>query len=75
MNKILKQLGIWQTRKIKCLTPLGKDEISQHRLNPYNPLTYIILPICIILGLIVYGVWGFWNEMYPDLKKYFGKWE
>ena len=67
--KILIFLKVIQLRKI---TPKHKMYMfEERRLNPYNPLTYITLTIAFFVGIILFGVSGFWNEV--DLNNPF-KW-
>ena len=67
--KILIFLKVIQLRKI---TPKDKMYMfEERRLNPYNPLTYITLTIAFFVGIILFGVSGFWNEV--DLNNPF-KW-
>lgn len=41
------------------------------RLNPYNPLSYLTVLLTFVVGVIMFGVVGFWKEV--DLKNPF-KW-
>lgn len=73
MIRILKKIYVLQTesnkgRKVK----LGRGYSEAHRLNPFNPLSYLTIIIGLILGLIMFGVVGFWKEM--DTKNPF-KWD
>ena len=45
--------------------------VEERRLNPYNPLSYLTLTIFFYVGIILFGVIGFWNEV--DLNNPF-KW-
>jgi hypothetical protein len=72
MNKIkvLKILKVIQLRKIM---PKHKMYlVEQRRLNPFNPLSYLTLTIAFFVGIILFGVIGFWNEV--DLNNPF-KWK
>ena len=72
MNKIkvLKILKVIQLRKIM---PKHKMYlVDQRRLNPFNPLSYLTLTIAFFVGIILFGVIGFWNEV--DLNNPF-KWK
>jgi len=67
--KILILLKVIELRKI---TPTHKMYmVEEWRLNPYNPLSYIILTITFFVGIILFGVIGFWKEV--DLNNPF-KW-
>lgn len=75
MKKVLKFLKIIQTvsnedRHKKGLKRLGRGYFEAHRLNPYNPLSYITLIITLILGIICFGFVGFWKE--ADIRNPFG---
>jgi hypothetical protein len=66
MRKLLIALKIIQEKKIK--DPLGFT-YKQRRLNPYNPLTYLVIIYSFIIGLLMFGFIGFWNEVnWSDLK-------
>lgn len=56
-RKILLFLGI--TQKIK-----DERGYERHRLNPYNPLSYLTL----IISLIVMGLYGFIRALIEILK-------
>lgn len=67
MINILKYLKVIQTvsnekRHKEGLKRLGRGYFEAHRLNPYNPLSYIIIPITVILGIFCFGFIGFWKE-------------
>jgi len=62
LRKLL--LALWITEKI-----VGKYGYERHRLNPYNPLSYLLLVIVFISGIVCFGVVGFWREV--DLKNPF----
>jgi len=55
-REILKKIHIIQTKK--------DDEgyFIGNRLNPFNPLSYIVFVLFGIIGLIMFGVVGFWKE-------------
>jgi hypothetical protein len=46
--------------------------VEKRRLNPFNPLSYLTLIIAFFVGIILFGVIGFWNEV--DLNNPF-KWK
>ena len=60
MKVILIALKIIQEKKIK--DTLGFT-YKQSRLNPYNPLTYVVIICSLIIGLLMFGFVGFWNEV------------
>lgn len=51
--------------------PLGRGYSEARRLNPYNPLSYLTVVTTIIVGIVMFGVVGFWKEV--DLRNPF-KW-
>jgi hypothetical protein len=64
MRKLLKTLYIVETISNKNRTPkLGRGYSEAHRLRWYNPLSYILVIGVIILGLIMFGVVGFKQEV------------
>lgn len=72
-KKILKYLFILQEVPNKNRKPkLGRGFSTARRFNPYNPLSYITLLLCIIVGVLMFGFVGIWKEM--DLKNPF-KWD
>ena len=75
IKKILKNLFILQVvsnteRRKKGLKTLGNGFSDSIRLNPYNPLSYIIFLILVIWAIVMYGLVG----LYKDLKNPF-KWD
>ena len=68
MRKILRFLRIIQTvsneeRHKKGLKRLGRGYFEAHRLNPYNPFSYITAILILVIGLLMFGVVGFWKEI------------
>jgi hypothetical protein len=66
-RKILKYLLIVQEvdngrRKKQGLKILGRGYSKAYRFNPYNPLSYIVLIIILIVGILMFGLYGFWKE-------------
>ena len=61
-RKILFFLGV--TEKI-----VNERGYEKYRLNPYNPLAYILIILVFVVGIILYGVVGFWKEI--DLRNPF----
>lgn len=60
MRSLLKGLGIVQEKKFK--DPLNAV-YRKHRFNPYNPLSYITLPIILLVGICMFGFIGVWGEI------------
>lgn len=69
IRKILMFLSVIQFKKE--LLNHKMYMVEEWRLNPYNPLTYITLTITFFVGIILFGVIGFWKEV--DLNNPF-KW-
>lgn len=42
---------------------LGRGYRIARRLNPYNPLSYITVLITLIVGIVMFGIVGFWKEV------------
>jgi len=53
MRNILKFLRVIQT----------DSNGERHRLNPYNPLSYIVIILIPIIGILMFGFVGFWKEV------------
>ena len=71
MIKILKYLFILQEvsnkdRKVK----LGRGFSTAIRMNPYNPLSYVVVCFNIIVGILMFGFVGFWNEIIKNPFKW-----
>jgi len=76
MRKILISLHIIQIvsneeRHKKGLKRLGRGYFEAHRINPYNPLSYIALILILIIGILMFGFVGVLKEV--DIKNPF-KW-
>lgn len=64
MRKILKQLLIIQEVSNKGREPkLGRGFTTALRLNPYHPLSYVVLIIALVAALVCFGVVGMWKEV------------
>ena len=61
-RKILFFLGVTE----KIVNEIGYEK---YRLNRYNPLSYILIILVFVVGIILYGVIGFWKEI--DLRNPF----
>jgi hypothetical protein len=44
------------------LKRLGRGYHKAHRINPYNPLSYIAVVILLIVGILMFGFVGLWKE-------------
>ena len=64
MRKVLKFLKVVQTVSNEGRAEkLGRGFSEAHRINPYNPISYIVIPFAFIIGIILFGVVGVWNEI------------
>jgi hypothetical protein len=77
MRKILKFLKVVQIisneeRHKNGLKRLGRGYFKAYRLNPYNPLSYVVIIGGIIIGTLLFGFYGFWKE--ADVRNPF-KWD
>ncbi len=73
MRKVLKFLKVVQTVSNEGRAEkLGRGFSKAHRLNPYNPLSYIVIPLAFVLGILLFGFVGIWKEI--DSKNPF-KWD
>lgn len=64
MRKILKQLLIIQEVSNKVMEPkLGRGFTTAHRLNPYHPLSYVVVVIALLAALVCFGIIGMWKEI------------
>tara|TARA_X000001382_G_scaffold25412_3_gene16001 strand:+ start:8505 stop:8681 length:177 start_codon:yes stop_codon:yes gene_type:complete len=43
---------------------------NNRRLNPYHPLSYLILIGSILIGTVLFGIIGFWKEVGKNPFKY-----
>ena len=70
MRKLLKYLYVIEEKTYH-------DEFRikgvKRRLNPYNPLTYVVIVTILIVGVIMFGVVGLKNEYDFDELKF--KWK
>lgn len=67
MRGFLKALKIIQEvsneeRHKQGLKRLGRGFFKAHRLNPFNPLSYLTLVLILIFGILAFGFYGFWKE-------------
>lgn len=64
MKKILKFLFIIQEFDNRgAQNYKGKGYQKAYRLNPYNPLSYVAIPIIFLIAIVLYGVVGFNKEV------------
>ena len=61
--KILKRLLIIQEVSNANRKPmLGRGFMTARRFNPYNQLSYVVVSLIVVIGIILYGLIGFWKE-------------
>lgn len=70
MRKFLKRILVIQE---KTVIDSFKEKTIKRRLNPYNPITYIVIFLAFILAIIMFGVIGFVNEI--DFNDVTFKWK
>lgn len=74
MKKLFKFLLILQERKVNITLTKKIDRSETHyyktqkRLNPFNPLTYIVISVGFICAVIMFGVIG-WKEEFEWHKE------
>lgn len=73
MKKLFLKLKILQIisndeRHRNGLKRLGKGYFDAYRLNPYNPLCYLIILILIPIFLLLYGFVGLYKEAINPFK-------
>lgn len=63
MRKFLKIVNILQVRSNRGRAiKLGRGFDEAYRLNPWHPGTYILIPSIFVIGIVMFGVVGFWEE-------------
>lgn len=63
-NKILKIIWVLQEGSNMDRNPkLGRGFKTAKRINPYNPLSYIVIVLTFIIGILMFGFYGFWKEL------------
>jgi hypothetical protein len=63
MRKLLVALWVIQHKRVEDKNSPWPRFRTLRRLNPYNPLTYVVIPISLILGLLMFGFVGLWKEI------------
>ena len=48
------------------LKRLGKGYSEAYRLNPYNPLTYLLVIILMIVWIPMFGIVGLWIQLHEE---------
>jgi hypothetical protein len=67
VREILKFIWIIQEvsnneRHKNGLKRLGKGYSTAIRFNPYNPLSYLAIVLMMVIGILMFGLVGFWKE-------------
>ena len=67
MRKILIFLKIIQVvsnerRHKDGLKRLGRGYFNAYRINPFNPLSYIAVLLILVVGILLFGIYGFWAQ-------------
>jgi len=62
VRKILKILYIVQYKTVEVNNKYVRHR-TLRRLNPFNPLTYLVSLGVIIVGIIMFGIVGFWEQV------------
>lgn len=71
-NNILKSIWVIQEVSNRNRSPkLGNGFSTAKRFNPYNPLSYLVIVLFFVIGILMFGLYGFWKEV--DYKNHF-KW-
>jgi hypothetical protein len=68
MRKLLERLYVIQ--KKKHVDEHGTYTLTLKRLNPYHPLTYIVIPMYYALAIAMYGFVGYKQEMDSDFFRW-----
>ncbi len=68
MRELLKIIQVIQEvsnieRKKKGFKHLGRGFSTASRLNPYHPVSYLTIIIGVIIGTLLFGIYGFWKEV------------
>jgi hypothetical protein len=51
-----------EERHKQGLKRLGRGYFNAHRLNPFNPLSYIVVALVIPTLILLYGFVGMWEQ-------------
>lgn len=73
MRNILLALKIVQKvsneqRMVDGLQKLGRGYLNAYRLNPFNPLSYLVVLISIPITLLLFGFMGFYQRVENPFK-------
>jgi NhaP-type Na+/H+ or K+/H+ antiporter len=69
MRRLLVFLGIVQHKRVLDGSGTIPRLRTFKRLNPFHPLTYIVILLSLIIGLFMFGFVGLWKEVnWKELK-------
>lgn len=60
MRKILEFLCVIQKKKVKDTSGFHRNML---RINPYNPLSYVVVLLVPVVALVLFGIAGMWKEI------------
>lgn len=61
MRKILKKIGVLQEKTIHQDNRFKRRTFV--RINPFNPLSYVAIISILVVGIITFGLVGFWRQI------------
>jgi hypothetical protein len=60
MEKLLRFMYVIQCKRVR--TGLGPT-IAMQRLNPFNPISYALLLVVLLVGIVLFGIAGVWEVL------------
>lgn len=77
MRNFLKRIYVLQVIDNELRQENGQKKIGRgfsraYRINPFNPLSYLVIVITLFFGITLFGLVGFWQQ--TDIKNPF-KWD
>jgi len=72
MRRLLVFLGIVQHKRVLDGNGTIPRLRTLKRFNPFHPLTYMVILLSLIVGLLMFGFVGLWKEVNWDELKF--KW-
>ena len=63
--------NLWIIQEKNFLDEFKRTRVK-YRFNPYNPLTYIVIVMSLVIGVFMFGFVGIKNEINVDELKF--KW-
>jgi len=67
IRKLLERLYIMQK---KTFVDKSNQTYTLKRLNPYHPLTYIVIPMYYVVAIAMFGFVGYKQEMDSDFFRW-----